>query len=89
MTALMAALQARLQGLGFGSRFQVLSNGFDGGAAGAGAGAGPTVVHAPSDPLSIAIEEKIHVVLNKNGGLEDFEVNGTVFLQVPFPLIPP
>ena len=46
------------------------------------------MAQAPSDPLSIAIEEKIHVVLNKNGGLEDFEVNGTVFLQVPFPLNP-
>ena len=45
------------------------------------------MAQAPTDPLSIAIEEKIHVVLNKNGGLEDFEVNGTVFLQVQTPLI--
>ena len=36
----------------------------------------------PGEALSIFVEEKLRVVLNKDGGLEDMEVQGTVFLQV-------
>jgi hypothetical protein len=38
-----------------------------------------------SDPLSIVAEEKIRVVLSNNGGLEELEINGTIFLQVVLP----
>lgn len=43
---------------------------------------GPVVPQVPTEPVSIVVEEKLRVVLNKNGGLEDMEINGTVFLQV-------
>jgi len=44
--------------------------------------AGQGSVKAASDPLSIVAEEKIRVVLSNNGGLEELEINGTIFLQV-------
>lgn len=37
----------------------------------------------PGEPISLALEEKILVVLNKDGGLETMEVQGTIALQVP------
>lgn len=43
--------------------------------------AGQGSVKAASDPLSIVAEEKIRVVLSNNGGLEELEINGTIFLQ--------
>ena len=43
---------------------------------------------APSHPVSIVVEEKLRVVLSRNGGLEDMEVNGTVFLQVLLSIYP-
>lgn len=36
----------------------------------------------PSDPVFIAIDEKISCVLNKDGGCENCEVQGTMSLQV-------
>ncbi len=36
----------------------------------------------PSEPVYIAVEEKLSVVLNKDGGLENMEVQGTMSLQV-------
>ena len=36
----------------------------------------------PSDPVFIAVEEKITCVLNKDGGCENCEVQGTMSLQV-------
>lgn len=51
-----------------------------GAAPGAGAArAGPPV---PSDPISIVIEEKLSVVLRKDGGMENLEVQGTMALMV-------
>lgn len=42
--------------------------------------AAPAVL--PSEPVYIAIEEKLSVALNKDGGLENMEVQGTMSLQV-------
>lgn len=39
----------------------------------------------PSDPVYIAVEEKISCVLNKDGGVENCEVQGTMSLQVRAP----
>ena len=47
------------------------------GAVGAGA---PMIV--PSEPVSIVVDEKLMVVLNKDGGVESMEVNGNMALQV-------
>lgn len=47
-----------------------------------GGAAGPPAAKAPTDPLSIAAEEKVRAVLNNNGGVEELEVNGTISLQV-------
>jgi len=52
-----------------------------GGSGVVGAGAGPTAVVArPSEPCNIDIEEKLNVHLNKEGGLESLEVQGTMSL---------
>lgn len=40
----------------------------------------PMVV--PSEPVSIVVDEKLMVVLNKDGGVESMEVNGGMALQV-------
>lgn len=42
--------------------------------------AAPMVV--PSEPVSIVVDEKLMVVLNKDGGVESMEVNGGMALQV-------
>ena len=36
----------------------------------------------PEEPVSLVVEEKLAVVLNKDGGLESMEVQGTMSLQV-------
>lgn len=36
----------------------------------------------PEEPVSLVVEEKLVVVLNKDGGLESMEVQGTMSLQV-------
>ncbi len=36
----------------------------------------------PTDPITITVEEKLVVLLNKDGGLENMEVQGTMSLQV-------
>ena len=38
-----------------------------------------------SDPVSISVDEKLIVRLNKDGGLENMEVQGTMSLQVVIP----
>ena len=46
--------------------------------------AAPMVV--PTEPVSIVVDEKLMVVLNKDGGVESMEVNGGMALQVmPLP----
>ena len=45
----------------------------------AGAAAAPVL---PEEPVSLVVEEKLAVVLNKDGGLESMEVQGTMSLQV-------
>ncbi len=35
----------------------------------------------PGEPISLALEEKLLVVLNKDGGVENMEVQGTIALQ--------
>ena len=42
--------------------------------------AAPMIV--PSEPVSIVVDEKLMVVLNKDGGVESMEVNGGMALQV-------
>eukprot|EP00898_Chlorokybus_atmophyticus_P008195 jgi/Chlat1/8377/Chrsp80S00644 len=44
--------------------------------------AGSTIVQAASDPITIAIEEVLNIVIKKDGGLENFEVQGTMALEV-------
>lgn len=47
--------------------------------------AAPMVV--PSEPVSIVVDEKLMVVLNKDGGVESMEINGGMALQVlPLPV---
>jgi hypothetical protein len=43
------------------------------------AAAAPAV---PGEPLSLVLEEKLLVVLHKDGSLEKMEVQGTIALQV-------
>lgn len=40
------------------------------------------VAPPPTDPITISVEEKLVVLLNKDGGLESMEVQGTMSLQV-------
>lgn len=42
--------------------------------------AAPMII--PSEPVSIVVDEKLMVVLNKDGGVESMEVNGGMALQV-------
>ena len=42
--------------------------------------AAPMIV--PSEPVSIVVDEKLMVVLNKDGGVESMELNGGMALQV-------
>ncbi len=45
--------------------------------------AGPAAAAVlPEEPVSLVVEEKLVVVLNKDGGLESMEVQGTMSLQV-------
>ncbi|GJN07489.1 hypothetical protein PR202_ga25325 [Eleusine coracana subsp. coracana] len=37
---------------------------------------------APSDPVTVTIEEKLNVVVKKDGGINNFDVQGTLALQV-------
>ena len=48
-------------------------------ATGAAAASAPAV---PGEPLSLVLEEKLLVVLHKDGSLEKMEVQGTIALQV-------
>ena len=50
-------------------------------AAPSSAGAAAAAV-LPEEPVSLVVEEKLAVVLNKDGGLESMEVQGTMSLQV-------
>ena len=50
-------------------------------AAPSSAGAAAAAVQ-PEEPVSLVVEEKLAVVLNKDGGLESMEVQGTMSLQV-------
>jgi len=36
----------------------------------------------PSDPIAVAIEEKINVTIKRDGGLHNFDIQGTLALQV-------
>jgi hypothetical protein len=36
----------------------------------------------PSDPIAVAIEEKINVTVKKDGGIHNFDIQGTLALQV-------
>ncbi|KAK9809010.1 hypothetical protein WJX72_007862 [[Myrmecia] bisecta] len=54
----------------------------NGHAAAASSARGPAAVVAPSEPISIVVEEKLQVALNKDGGMENMEVQGTMSLQV-------
>jgi len=36
----------------------------------------------PSDPIAVAIEEKINVTVKRDGGLHNFDIQGTLALQV-------
>ncbi|KAL4439841.1 hypothetical protein ABPG75_002842 [Micractinium tetrahymenae] len=49
---------------------------------GAAAAAAVTGPPPPSDPVFIAVEEKISCVLSKDGGVENCEVQGTMSLQI-------
>lgn len=64
---------------------ELMEDAAGGGSAAAAVSSGPVAPPVPSEPVSLVVEEKLHVVLNKNGGLEDLEVNGTVFLQARLP----
>lgn len=52
---------------------------------GVGLSAGPAAstiaAPVPSEPISLALEEKLLVILNKDGGVENMEVQGTIALQ--------
>ena len=50
-------------------------------AAPSSAGAAAAAV-LPEEPVSLVVEEKLAVVLNKDGGLDSMEVQGTMSLQV-------
>ncbi|CAL8470044.1 g9586 [Coccomyxa elongata] len=53
---------------------------------GVGLSAGPAAstiaAPVPSEPISLVLEEKLLVILNKDGGVENMEVQGTIALQV-------
>lgn len=51
-----------------------------GSAAASGAAAAAALV--PGEPVSIAVDERLAVRLNKDGGMENMEVQGTMSLQV-------
>lgn len=51
-------------------------------AAAAGAGGAAAQALVPSEPVSIAVDERLVVRLNKDGGMETMEVQGTMSLQV-------
>lgn len=51
-------------------------------AAGPGASAAASAPAVPGEPVSVAMEEKVIVILGKNGGLENMEVQGVMTLQV-------
>lgn len=36
----------------------------------------------PSDPITLTVEEKINVTLKRDGGLSNFDVQGTLSLQI-------
>lgn len=36
----------------------------------------------PSDPVTVTIEEKLNVVVKRDGGIDSFDVQGTLALQV-------
>jgi hypothetical protein len=36
----------------------------------------------PSDPITVTIEEKLNVVVKRDGGVNNFDVQGTLALQV-------
>jgi coatomer subunit delta len=36
----------------------------------------------PSDPVTVTIEEKLNVVVKRDGGINNFDVQGTLALQV-------
>lgn len=36
----------------------------------------------PSDPVTVTIEEKLNVVVKRDGGINSFDVQGTLALQV-------
>ena len=48
-----------------------------------GAAALATPVHA--EPVGLAVEEKLTVLLNKDGGMENMEVQGSMSLQARRP----
>ncbi|XP_047340360.1 coatomer subunit delta-like [Impatiens glandulifera] len=46
--------------------------------------AGPTKTSAPplTDPITLSVEEKLNVTLKRDGGLSNFDVQGTLSLQI-------
>ena len=48
---------------------------------------GPAALAAPvhTEPVGLAVEEKLTVLLNKDGGMENMEVQGSMSLQVRGP----
>ncbi|KAG6514029.1 hypothetical protein ZIOFF_024368 [Zingiber officinale] len=47
----------------------------------------PTVAQSkpslpPTDPVTLSIEERLNVVIRRDGGLNNFDVQGTLFLQI-------
>ena len=54
-------------------------------AAPAAAAAGAAAPLVPSEAVSIAVDERLAVRLNKDGGMENMEVQGTMSLQVLSP----
>ena len=36
----------------------------------------------PSDPITVTIEEKLNVIVKRDGGVNNFDVHGTLALQV-------
>ena len=47
---------------------------------------GPAAMAAPvhTEPVGLAVEEKLTVLLNKDGGMENMEVQGSMSLQACF-----
>ena len=48
----------------------------------AGSAASAAAAAPMADPVALVVDEKLQVVLNKDGGLETMEVQGTMSLQV-------